>query len=136
MMGPKGKLFHPEYAIELIEIAEGDLASARGLSQIKMGRPENICYLGQQCAEKCLKAVLCHLGKAVILTHDLDALLSHIPTDKIPQHAHLLGALTEYSLIRRYEKGYEILTDQDISLAIELAKLTLEWAQTICQKTS
>jgi HEPN domain-containing protein len=49
-MGPKGKLFHPEYARELIEIAEGDLASARGLAQIKMGRAENICYLAQQCA--------------------------------------------------------------------------------------
>jgi HEPN domain-containing protein len=104
-MGPKGKLFHPEYAHELVEIAEGDLASAQGLAQIKAGRPENICYLAQQCAEKSLKAVLCYLGKTVILTHDLDALLSHIPDDKIPPHGHKLGALSEYSLIRRYEKN-------------------------------
>jgi hypothetical protein len=80
--------------------------------------------------------VLCHHRKAIIITRDLDALLSHIPIESIPQHAHHLGALTEYSLIRRYEKGYEILTDQDISLAIELARLTLEWAQNICQKPS
>ena len=44
-MGPNGKLYRPEYAKELLEIAKGDYESAYGLSQINMGRPENICYL-------------------------------------------------------------------------------------------
>jgi HEPN domain-containing protein len=131
-MSPKGKLFQPAYAKELLEIAEGDLQSAQGLASLTQGRPENICYMAQQCAEKSLKAMLCFLGKVVILTHDLDALLSHLPDDKLPPHAHQLGALTEYSLIRRYEKGYEILAKEDIKLALELAEQTLKWAKKVC----
>ncbi len=128
-MSPKGKLFQPIYAKELLDIAVGDLGSARALAKVEEGRPENICYMAQQCAEKCLKAVLCHLGKLVILTHDLDALISHLPEDKRPPHQHQLGALTEYSLIRRYEKGYEILSKEDIAFALSLAEATLEWAR-------
>ena len=131
-MGPKGKVFKPDYAKELIDIASGDLASAEGLAQVGMGRAENICYMAQQCAEKCLKAVLCHLGKVVILSHDLDALMSHLPDSHQPPSAHRLGALTEYSLIRRYEKGYEVLTAADIKATIDLAKETLAWAKQVC----
>ena len=132
-MSPKGKLFKPAYAKELLEIAEGDLESARGLVKIGQGRPENICYMAQQCAEKSLKACLCFLGKPVIMTHDLDALLSHVPEDQRPKHEHQIGALTEYSLIRRYEKGYEILSQDDIEYAVNLAEETLRWAQQLCK---
>jgi len=128
-MNPKGKLYRPEYAKELLRIAAGDLASANGLATINAGRPENICYLGQQCVEKALKAVLCHLGKLIVHTHDLDSLVSHLPADQIPPNAHQLGALTEYSMIRRYEEGYEILEPQDIKLALQLAAEVLAWAK-------
>ena len=131
-MGPNGKLYRPEYAKELLEIAKGDYESAYGLSQINMGRPENICYLAQQCVEKSLKALLCHSGKMIIHTHDLDSLVSHLPSNKAPPNAHLLGALTEYSLIRRYEKGFEILSKEDIELSPKLSKEVLEWAESIC----
>lgn len=131
-MGPKGKVFKPDYAKELLDIAGGDLASAEGLAQVGIGRAENICYMAQQCAEKSLKAVLCHLGKVVILSHDLDAILSHLPDNLQPPNSHKLGALTEYSLIRRYEKGYEILSAEDIQLTISLAKETLAWAKKVC----
>lgn len=132
-MSPKGKIYHPDYALELLDIAAGDLASARGLAKIAEGRPENICYMAQQCVEKSLKAMLCHFGKPIILTHDLDALISHLPADATPPHAHQIGALTEYSLIRRYEKGYEILGAEDIRRAIELAEAVLTWAQASCR---
>lgn len=135
-MGPKGKLFQKEYAFELLEIAEGDLDSARGLASIKKGRLENICYMAQQSVEKSLKAVLCYLGQVVILSHDIDAILSHIPESQHPPHAHQLGALTEYSMIRRYEKGYEILTEHDIALALTMAESTLAWAKSLVSPSS
>jgi hypothetical protein len=50
-------------------------------------------------------------------------------SSKNPPHAHQLGALTEYSMIRRYEKGYEILTEQDLALALTMAESTLAWAK-------
>lgn len=134
-MGPKGKMYHKSYAFELVEIATGDLASAKGLAKIQEGRPENICYMAQQCAEKSLKAVLCFVGKPIILTHDLDALISHLPTGVDPPDAHKIGALTEYSLIRRYEKGFEILGDDDITLALELSEAVLKWARHTCGLT-
>lgn len=132
-MNPKGKLYRPEYATELLKIAEGDLKSAKGLARIQEGRPENICYLAQQCAEKSLKALLCYLGKMVIHTHDLDALVSHLPEDKMPPRSHQIGALTEYSMIRRYEEGYEVLTLDDIKLVLELAEDVLNWSKKLCQ---
>lgn len=133
-MTPKGKIYRREYAIELLDIAAGDLASAKGLARIQEGRPENICYLAQQCAEKCLKAALCHLGKPILLTHDLDALLSHLPEDQLPPKSHQLGALTEYSLIRRYEKGFEVLGHSDIQLALALAEGVLQWTKSLCSE--
>ncbi len=83
-MTPKGKYYKPEYAMELLNIAEGDLGSARALSRVTEGRPENICYMAQQCAERSLKAVLCHFGKLVIHTHDFESLVSHLPGDVLP----------------------------------------------------
>lgn len=135
-MTPKGKMYHPDYASELLEIAAGDLASAKGLLRIAEGRPENICYMAQQCAEKSLKAVLCFLRQPVVLTHDLDALISHLPDKISPPHAHQAGALTEYSLIRRYEQGYAILGQADIQLAINLAEDILKWAQNLVRGAS
>ncbi len=131
-MSPKGKHYRPEYAKELLAIAAGDLASANGLAKINEGRPENICYMAQQCVEKSLKAVLCFTGKLVLHSHDLDALASHLPEGQLPPRMHQLGALTEYSMIRRYEEGYEILERSDILLALELAAEVLVWAKGVC----
>lgn len=38
------QLFPKDYAKELLQIANGDLESAVGLSQLKVGRPENIVF--------------------------------------------------------------------------------------------
>jgi hypothetical protein len=73
-MSPRGKIYHPDYALELLDIAAGDLASARGLAKIAEGRPENICYMAQQCVEKKLRQS-CEeaLERLVAPIPDLDA---------------------------------------------------------------
>ncbi len=77
----KEQRFRKEYATELIEIAFGDLESARGLVVAKMGRKENILYFAQQSIEKAFKAVLCALEKPIPITHDLVFLLDRLALD-------------------------------------------------------
>lgn len=64
------KLYRKEYARELLNIAEGDLAYAKGLFKIKEGRIENVCYHAQQCVEKALKSALVWLQIPFPLVHD------------------------------------------------------------------
>ena len=83
-----------------------------------------------------IKSALCHEGKMILHTHDPDALASHLPEDKMPPRSHQIGSLTEYSMIRRYEQGYEVIDDESIQLALELASDVLEWAKALCARKS
>jgi HEPN domain-containing protein len=63
-----------------------------------------VCFHGQQCAEKYLKALLEELGLTVPKTHDLD----HLLTELRPQHPALgklrrgLVFLTDFAVDTRY----------------------------------
>lgn len=130
----RGRRYVRAYAKELASIAGGDLRSAKALHKSGEGRLENVCYLAQQCVEKCLKAVLCEFDKEILFTHDIDLLLNCLPEGVLPPLAHSLGALTEYSLVRRYEQGYAILTDRELQLAVEAAEQVYQWALSIIAK--
>ena len=130
-MTPKSeRIYRPEYARELIAIAEGDLDSAKGLRKINEGRPEDICCLAQQCVEKSLKAVFCSNGKAVPLVHDLDVLIAKLPAELQPPEFGTLGELSLYASVRRHEEGVVVLGDDDLDAAIATGILFLEWAKT------
>jgi hypothetical protein len=60
-MTPASRKYKKEYAKDLIQIASGDLDSARGLIQSNMGRPENILYAIQQSIEADLHRQLTNL---------------------------------------------------------------------------
>jgi len=128
------KTFKKEFAQELMGIAEGDLKSAVALSQSSEGRKENICYLAEQAIEKCLKAVLCHLGYPVPLIHDLGLLIGRIPAEQQPPYASEIINLTIYATIRRYEEGPDSLTSKEIMASIKLAEDVLGWANHICDR--
>ncbi|NBO39929.1 HEPN domain-containing protein, partial [bacterium] len=53
----KNRKYLPEYAFELLRLADADLASGRALVAAGV-RLENACYHYQQTVEKSLKAVL------------------------------------------------------------------------------
>lgn len=79
--------------------------------------------------EKCLKALLCHYGKPVTRTHDIEAIILSIPgLENIPNYTNL-DALTQYALIRRYEQGFEILQDEDLQIAVDAAQSVLDYAR-------
>ncbi len=127
----RDQLYRPEYAIELIEIATGDLESAVVLSQSQLGRRENICFLSQQVIEKSLKAVLCSAGKNIPHTHDLliiaDRLL-HV--HKVPEE-YDIALLNDFAAIRRYERGFVDLDAEDIAMVLKSADHILNWAISI-----
>jgi HEPN domain-containing protein len=130
-MGPLAKKYKQKYAYELMRIAEGDLASAVALSQSSLGRPENIVYHSQQAIEKVLKAVLCFIGKPVPHTHSLEALVAVLPDNNTPPDAFLLGSLSQYATIRKYEEGSEELTHEDFENCIDLGQKILDWGKAL-----
>ena len=129
----KEKRFKKEYGIELLRIAEGDLHSAKVLEKDSIGRRENILFHAEQCIEKCLKAVLCHLERPLPLVHDLDVILDRfLNGPKIPRAADM-GDLSQFAAIRRYEEGKSNLEPEEIQAVLQMAEETLQWAKKIIQ---
>lgn len=134
LMTPKAKKFNPEYAKQLIKIAEGDLESAKILASSKGGRPENIFFIAQQSIEKSLKSVLIHHQKSVPLTHDLEAIMSILPESiPLPKGHDLIEGMSEFATVRRYEEGYLEITKEEIKAAIQAADSFLIWAKKLIQ---
>lgn len=133
-MSPAGKKYKKEYSHSLWRIAEGDLESAKVLSQSTLGRPENVIYLIQQSIEKCLKAVQCFKTQEILHTHDLGTLIQLLPEGEQPPEAHRLGSLTQYATIRRYEEGFEELNQNDLELTLEIGTKILKWSKEILSK--
>ncbi len=125
------KIFRPEYALELIEIAKGDLNTAIVIMTSPAARLENAFYMIQQCIEKGLKAVLVHRGLPVPLVHDLGVLLAKLPADLQHPFGYELSDLNQYASIRRYELGSFELTQEEIEIVLEKGKLMLEWCQQV-----
>ena len=128
-MGPKKKKFNKPYALELLNIAKGDLESAKGLCIAKIGRPENALYHIQQACEKALKAIYIARGKEVTLIHDIGLLIGGLnDIIQVPYQEELLS-LTEYATIRRYEEGaYEINFEKDVTPYLSIADEILSLA--------
>jgi HEPN domain-containing protein len=124
----KKQLFPKEYARELLKIAQGDLDSAVGLSQVNAGRPENIIFLSQQSVEKSIKSVLVHLQIAFPLVHDLGILVALLPDDKIPPEGFALTELNPFASVRRYEEGQLPVTKEEIEVVLDTAQKVAQWA--------
>jgi HEPN domain-containing protein len=62
-----------------LDFARGDLLDAETLLR-QADRYRNVCFLAQQSAEKALKAILVWEGMDVPFRHDLDLLITLIPT--------------------------------------------------------
>jgi HEPN domain-containing protein len=129
----RNRKYLPEYAFELLRLADSDLASGHALVAAKV-RLENACFHYQQTVEKSLKAVLVHKGVAFPSTHDLNVLLTLLPAmvEQCPQ-AHGIPELNIYSAQRRYEEGPTPATQEDADEAAFMAAETLKWAKEICK---
>ena len=128
-MSPTEKRYQKKFANELFRIAEQDLKSAKAMALIKEIRAENTLFHVEQAVEKCIKAVLCHSEKPVPLTHDLFAVLQRLDQSDLPPGGYALHDLTPYATIRRYEEGVDIISTEDMQLAIGQAEKVLDWAR-------
>lgn len=128
-MTPFLRKFSPDYANSLIGIAAEDLKTAELLVG-KDTRRETLIFMVQQAVEKSLKAVICYKDKPVPMIHDIAGLLSHLPQDvPRPPNEESLEGLTEYATVRRYEEGYEEISDKDVKAAITAGQALVKWAQ-------
>jgi HEPN domain-containing protein len=127
----KKLLFPKDYAKELLKIAKGDLDSASALSEVKIGRPENIVFLAQQSVEKFIKSVLVHLQISFPLVHDLGILVALLPDDKIPPQGFALSELNPFASVRRYEEGTLPLIKEEIEAVLDTAEKVALWAFSI-----
>ncbi len=82
----------------------------------------HVCFLAQQAAEKAVKAALVAEQRPVEPTHDLDALVSALPSDWTVRRAlGQFGALTEYAVDTRYPDPRREPTAADAGIAVERA---------------
>jgi len=83
---------------EWVKKAEGDFATMERESRARKNpNYDAVCFHGQQCVEKYLKARLCAAGIAFPKTHDLPALLNMV--------------ITEEPIWEAYRKDFSFLTD-------------------------
>jgi len=104
--------------------ADNDLKTAE--LAIKAGADcptDTACFHAQQCAEKCLKALLIKLGVEFPFTHDLGALNLLLPPgfrpDFTPEQA---DTLTRYATVTRYPGDYEPLSLDEAKDAVKVAR--------------
>jgi HEPN domain-containing protein len=129
----RNRKYLPEYAHELLRLADADLASGHALVAAHV-RFENACFHYQQTVEKALKAVLVKRGVAFPSTHDLNVLLTLMPAEigEAP-HSHEIPELNIYSAQLRYEEGPAPATQEDADDAAAMATDALIWAKKLCQ---
>lgn len=129
-MTPSKPLFPPEYAKELLRIAEGDLATAAALlNSPAPGRIENIPYMIQQGVEKAIKCVLIRRQIPFPLVHDIGILIALLPRDGYPPGGFDWTALNPFASIRRYEEGAMPITMAEIQSAYDAALTVIIWAK-------
>ncbi len=121
--------FAPAYAVELLRIAEGDLATAIALKNVSGIRIENAFYMAQQAIEKALKAALIILNQPVPLVHDLGILVARVPAEHEPPFGYELSELNQYAAMRRYQEGHWTPTSEELEIVLDKTRKMLDWAQ-------
>ena len=88
-----------------LEIAENEYAAAKHLYDTMKPLPiEIICYLSQQTTEKSIKAVLYHLNKEILESHNIIKLLEYVNAEE--HYIHLgkrdAAIMTRFATRTRY----------------------------------
>jgi len=114
-----------------IEYAKAELAIAE-IPLPEGGFYEQFCFHAQQAAEKSLKGILVKLGVEFPFTHDLQLLLDILADDiSVPTELYDIVELNAYSVMIGYPGASEPITEHEYSRAIQLARMAIEWAESI-----
>lgn len=104
--------------------AEADLQNAMlVLDAGPEGPMDTVAFHAQQCAEKYLKAFLCHRGEEVPRIHDVEALLIRTGVwGQVEMAVEESRLLTDYATVTRYPGDYEPVSYEEAAHAVELAQ--------------
>ena len=93
--------------------------------------PEDACFHAQQCVEKALKGLLCHLGIPFPRTHVLEVLLDLLQANgvSVPDAVDKAFALSQYAVQTRYPGEWEPVTSEEAASALQQAGQVLIWAE-------
>lgn len=113
--------------------ARSNLARARLLAGEPEVAYEDLCFDAQQAAEKALKAVLVHKGKAFPKTHALADLLTLVARTglELPAEVREATLLTPYAVEARYPGFWEEVTPDDHEQAVRVAEHVVAWAEAV-----
>ena len=103
--------------------ADNDLANAAHTLKLGAVCPtDTVCFHAQQCVEKYLKAALVWGGIDFPKTHDLEKLMSLLPTESRPDlDDEEQARLTEYATGARYP-GWEEISLAEARRAVAVAR--------------
>ncbi len=93
--------------------------------------PEDACFHAQQCAEKALKGLLCHLNIAFPRTHVLEVLLDLLKVNgvNVPDNVDRAFGLSQYAVQTRYPGVWEPVTPEEATAALRQAGQVLIWVE-------
>jgi HEPN domain-containing protein len=117
---------------EWLAFAEADLQAAQILIEEEIFHL--VCFHSQQCVEKCLKAVLVHLGKTPPRSHSITDLLKLLPKtwgEHLPDKLIQLDALYTST---RYPDVLPGMLPEGLPSKQKAAE-TILWAADVFQKT-
>jgi|GEM_PF-641095 len=117
-----------------LEIGENEYAAAKHLYDTMKPLPiEIVCYLCQQATEKSIKAVLYHLNKEILESHNIIKLLEYVNAQK--HYIHLgkrdAAMLTRFATRTRYAERRIDIAKEDAEFALRRALQTLDQAKKI-----
>jgi HEPN domain-containing protein len=103
--------------------ARSDLDAGRTLLDGHEGYPRQVCFLGQQSAEKSLKAVLVLLEIEFPFIHDLDRLRDLVPEGwRVKVACPDLAGLTVWAVEARYPGDLPDVVKADAQEALQAAE--------------
>ena len=107
-----------------IEKAEEDLKNAEHTLRLGEDCPlGTVCFHGQQCAEKYLKAFLTYKSVPFPKSHDLLDLLHLLPVSAaVDIDASELSTINRFSVEARYPGDWEPITRADADQAVRIAR--------------
>lgn len=119
-----------------LRFAQSDLALARGTPGEEV-LPESLCFHAQQAVEKALKGVLLARGVDFPYTHDISRLIALIKASGIAFPHSLADAaiLTVYAVTGRYPGNWDVVEEDDVQSALDLAVGVLTWARRFITET-
>ena len=121
----------PGSAADWLRHAQSDLALASAVLPTEV-LYNQLCFHAQQAAEKSVKAVLIHYGVEFRKAHDVDYLMTLLPSGaSLPPEAEEVAGLTGYAVMLRYPGDYEDVTKEEYREAVETARAVVAWAEQI-----